>query len=109
MADINVIFKNLSALPIMLDAWIGDDPLQQSITIEPYETRTIYSRHGEWYLHTMFNPPDKQKWTSLGITQSIIGKIRSFPCIQGEYAWIEHPDVTCTHSDGTFEFRVLKV
>jgi len=89
-------FVNKSGLPINVETWqqttIGSETLI-SMLVQPEENITLPSRNGEWYLQTLLNKEDADKWIEAGIKPGyLIGKFRNQPCIKGEYSWMEYED-----------------
>ena len=111
-------FHNTTDLPIMLDSWVDGSNRLTCVRIGAKENRIVHSLVGEWHIQSMFeNIEDCKLWKEAGLNNYIlIGKFRSSPCAQGDYAWMEADEIFgCTYSEnreddikGTITFSIKK-
>ena len=87
-----IYFENKTDLPLQISCWVDGSNKLEMMRLGPKESTILHSSVGEWHIDSMFTcPKDRKLWTDKGLKNHlIIGKIRSQPCIQGNYAWMEY-------------------
>jgi hypothetical protein len=86
----------------MIDSWVDNSNILQTLKVGAREKVIIHSSVGEWHLHAMINDiEDRKKWETAGIKfYNIIGKFRSQPSANGDYSWLECENIfNCTYSE----------
>ena len=91
----NIYFKNDLDIPIMLDSWRDGSNKLHMIRVGSKETVIATSGMGYWYLNSMLKDPiDRQQWVDAGYKDYVsLGNFSSMPCAQGNYSWLEHPNI----------------
>lgn len=93
-------FHNNTDLPLMIDSWVDNSNVLQSIKIYPRESVLLHSSVGEWHIHSMLeSKEDRMVWEEKEIEELTIGTFRSQPCASGNYSWLDCPSIfTCEYT-----------
>ena len=95
-------FYNNTDLPIMVNSFVHGSSKLCSTRVSPY-SKLLVESVSDWYLDSMFpDLKDMDAWRKKGLEKCVlVGKFRSTPCAQGEYAWMERDDpFRCIYSKG---------
>ena len=89
-----ILFHNNTELPINVNSWINNSSVLSSLKVNPGEKRIIPSSVDEWYMDTIFEDfSERRIWREKGFDDYFtIGKFRSKPFSNGNYAWMEYEE-----------------
>lgn len=107
--EYSILFVNNTNLPILVESWnrLSNNFLKlQNVCVNASEEKMIYSATKEWYLTNYFYDKEIiEQWKGHNFKVGYkIGKFRSVPSYNGEYAWLDDDTFKILYDDNKIIF-----